>query len=160
MTRTADARSRTPEHTERLQGYVVTPNFLDTLHVKPALGRGFIAEEGQTGKDAVVILSHGLWTRRFGSDPAIVGRTIDLSGTPTTDGVFAFTVTAQDSSTGPNAPYVGSQDFVIVVDDTPPNAGTVTLRKVAWTLPESLPFGDAEVKPLRGGETIAWRLDS
>jgi len=40
-----------------------------------------------------------------------------------------------------------------------PNAATVTLRKVAWTLPESLPFGDAEVKPLRGGETIAWRLE-
>ncbi len=41
-----------------------------------------------------------------------------------------------------------------------PNTGTVTLRKVAWTLPEALPFGDAELKPLRGGETLAWRLAS
>jgi len=39
-----------------------------------------------------------------------------------------------------------------------PNKTTVTLRKLAWTLPEALPFGDAEVKPLRGGETLAWRL--
>ncbi len=40
----------------------------------------------------------------------------------------------------------------------PLNDGTVTLRKLAWTLPEALPFGDAEIKPLRGGETLTWRL--
>ena len=40
----------------------------------------------------------------------------------------------------------------------PLNDGTVTLRKGAWTLPESLPFGEAEIKPLRAGETLAWRL--
>jgi dihydroorotase len=40
----------------------------------------------------------------------------------------------------------------------PPNATTVTLRKLAWTLPEALPFGDAELKPLRAGETLTWRL--
>ena len=39
-----------------------------------------------------------------------------------------------------------------------PNNSTVTLKKLAWTLPEALPFGDAELKPLRGGETLAWRL--
>ena len=38
------------------------------------------------------------------------------------------------------------------------NSGTVTLRKQAWTLPEALPFGEAELKPLRGGETLAWKL--
>jgi dihydroorotase len=40
----------------------------------------------------------------------------------------------------------------------PRNQGTVTLRREAWTLPESLPFGDAQLKPLRGGESLAWRL--
>jgi dihydroorotase len=40
----------------------------------------------------------------------------------------------------------------------PRNSGTVTLRKQAWTLPESLPFGEAELKPLRGGETLNWKL--
>ena len=39
----------------------------------------------------------------------------------------------------------------------PRNRGTVTLRRRPWTLPESLPFGDARLKPLRGGETLAWQ---
>ena len=39
----------------------------------------------------------------------------------------------------------------------PRNTGTVTLAREAWTLPDSLPFGDASLKPLRGGETLAWR---
>ncbi len=40
----------------------------------------------------------------------------------------------------------------------PRNSGTVTLRRDPWTLPESLPFGEAELKPLRAGETLAWRM--
>ncbi|TMH08585.1 MAG: dihydroorotase [Betaproteobacteria bacterium] len=40
----------------------------------------------------------------------------------------------------------------------PRNRGTVTLKREAWTLPESVPFGEAQLKPLRGGETLAWRL--
>ena len=38
------------------------------------------------------------------------------------------------------------------------NAGTVTLRREPWTLPETLPFGETELKPLRGGETLNWKL--
>ena len=40
----------------------------------------------------------------------------------------------------------------------PRNAGTVTLKREPWQLPESLPFGDARLKPLRGGETLNWRM--
>jgi dihydroorotase len=40
----------------------------------------------------------------------------------------------------------------------PRNTGTVTLRRETWTLPESLPFGDTTLKPLRGGEQLTWRL--
>ena len=40
----------------------------------------------------------------------------------------------------------------------PRNTGTVTLQRQAWTLPDSIPFGEAELKPLRGGETLAWKL--
>lgn len=40
----------------------------------------------------------------------------------------------------------------------PRNTGTVTLKKEGWTLPEALPFGEASLKPLRGGETLAWKL--
>jgi dihydroorotase len=42
----------------------------------------------------------------------------------------------------------------------PRNAGTVTLRRQPWTLPEALPFGDALIKPLRAGETLNWKLDT
>jgi dihydroorotase len=38
------------------------------------------------------------------------------------------------------------------------NSGTVTLKRDAWTLPETVPFGDATLKPLRGGETLNWKL--
>jgi len=40
----------------------------------------------------------------------------------------------------------------------PRNAGTVTLKREAWTMPETVPFGEATLKPLRGGDTLAWRL--
>lgn len=40
----------------------------------------------------------------------------------------------------------------------PRNSGRITLRKTAWALPESVAFGDAQLKPLRGGETVAWQL--
>ncbi|MFL6276638.1 MAG: ABC transporter permease [Blastocatellia bacterium] len=69
---------------ERLQGYVVTTNLLDTMKVQPILGRGFIAEEGQPGKDQVVILSYGLWQRRFAGDPQIINQTVTINGLPRT----------------------------------------------------------------------------
>ena len=40
----------------------------------------------------------------------------------------------------------------------PRNRDKVTLRKTPWTVPESVPFGDGVLKPLRGGETLAWKL--
>src|ERR1700730_17139012 len=67
------------EPPERIQGYLVTANFLDVLGVKPLLGRAFTEQENQPGKDAVAILTDGLWRRRFGSDPNIINRTITLN---------------------------------------------------------------------------------
>ena len=65
---------------ERLQGFLVTANFLDVLRMKPALGRAFAADEDQPGKDGVAILSFGLWQRRFAADTNIVNKTITLNG--------------------------------------------------------------------------------
>ena len=61
---------------ERIQGFLVTANYLDTLGMKPILGRNFLPEENQPGKDAVAIISHSLWQRRFGGDPNIINKTI------------------------------------------------------------------------------------
>jgi putative ABC transport system permease protein len=56
----------------------VTAGFFDVLRVRPAIGRPFTAENEIQGRDRVAILSDGLWRRRFGGDPAIIGRTIPL----------------------------------------------------------------------------------
>ena len=67
------------EAPERVYGLAVTPLFFDTLGVRPALGRLFVPEDGVAeGAPRPVILSHGLWHRRFGGDPGIVGRSIRL----------------------------------------------------------------------------------
>ena len=65
---------------ERVQGFLVTANFFDVLGVKPILGRNFLEEENQPGKDAVAIITHSVWQRRFGSDPNIVNKTITTNG--------------------------------------------------------------------------------
>jgi len=57
-------------------------DFFRMLGVEPALGRGFLAEEDRPGADGVVVLSDGLWRRRFGADPGIVGREIRIDGVP------------------------------------------------------------------------------
>ncbi len=65
-------------------GIVVVGNFFPVLGVKPALGRSFTAEECRKNGRAVVLLAYPFWRRQFAGDPAIVGRTIDLSGQPVT----------------------------------------------------------------------------
>jgi putative ABC transport system permease protein len=61
---------------ERIQGFLVTANFIDVTGMKPIMGRNFTAEENQPGKDRVAIITHSLWQRRFGGDPNIIGKTI------------------------------------------------------------------------------------
>src|SRR5437773_3237715 len=63
---------------ERLIGGQVSADMFPALKVKPILGRTFLAEEDKPGGNPVVVLSHGLWQRRFGSDPNIVGQTLTL----------------------------------------------------------------------------------
>jgi predicted permease len=65
---------------ERLDGKRVNASLFPLLGVEPQLGRWFTPEEDQPGANRVVMLSHALWQRRFGSDPAIVGKTIMLNG--------------------------------------------------------------------------------
>jgi putative ABC transport system permease protein len=69
---------------ERLLGARISPNLLPVLGVSPALGRGFAEDEDESGKDTVILLSDGLWRRRFGADPSIVGKAIMLNGVPYT----------------------------------------------------------------------------
>ncbi len=60
----------------RYLGGVVTPSFFSILGINAKAGRVFLPEEGQKGHDNVVLLSYGLWERRFGSDPSVLGKSI------------------------------------------------------------------------------------
>jgi putative ABC transport system permease protein len=69
---------------EYLQGERISREFFDVWGIEPLLGRRFSAAEDQKGGGDVVMLSEGLWRRRFGGDPGIVGRAVRLEGKPYT----------------------------------------------------------------------------
>src|SRR5262245_25247651 len=65
---------------ERLQGYKVSSNFFTLLGVTMRQGRTFLPEEDLPGANRVVVVSHELWQRRFGGDPQLIGRALNLNG--------------------------------------------------------------------------------
>jgi len=65
---------------ERISGLAATADFFPMMGVAPAAGRVFKPEEFEPGADNVIILTDRFWARRFGSDPSVVGRTIQLDG--------------------------------------------------------------------------------
>src|SRR3954469_10924679 len=68
---------------ERVPRAGVTIGFFSVLGVQPVLGRAFVAEDDRPassqGRGFVAIISHGLWKRRFGSDPAVIGQQVQMS---------------------------------------------------------------------------------
>jgi predicted permease len=68
---------------ERVEIELASASYFDVLGVPPALGRTFVAaDEAVSGADPVVVLSHEFWRIRFGGDPAVLGRTLLINGTP------------------------------------------------------------------------------
>ena len=65
---------------EKIQGFAVSANFFDVLEVPARIGRTFLPEEDQTGKDQEIILSYGLWERRYASDPNVLGKILKVDG--------------------------------------------------------------------------------
>ncbi len=87
LSRMAAFRGASPSLTgrgepERVPALAVTHTLFPLLGAKAALGRTFNAEEDRPGEGHVAVLSYGLWQRRFGGDPGIVGRTIELDDEP------------------------------------------------------------------------------
>jgi putative ABC transport system permease protein len=107
----------------RLTAGAVTLRFFDVLRSGMALGRSFTGDESAPGGRRAAILSHGLWQRRFGSDPAIVGRTLALNGAAVEvvgvlppgfefpDGPIDLWVPAELS--GPDPPSRADHDFKV-----------------------------------------------
>jgi putative ABC transport system permease protein len=69
---------------EQFSGNTISPAMVRVLGIPPLAGRAFADEEEKPGAPAVAMIGEGLWKRRFGGDPGLIGRTILLNGTPTT----------------------------------------------------------------------------
>lgn len=67
---------------EQVAGFRVSPGYFSLLGARPILGRGFVDDEAQPGRDRRVVLGHALWTRRFAADPNIIGTAVRLDGEP------------------------------------------------------------------------------
>ena len=77
-------------HPEQIRARTVSPGSFDMVGEPLKLGRDFLPEEGQVGRDHVVVMTHKLWVERFGSDPKIIGQKIRMNGeTYTVVGVLA-----------------------------------------------------------------------
>src|SRR5262250_2101933 len=74
------ANLRGPNETERLQGIKISPGALQNLGVSAPAGRIFTANDEKADSARVVMLSHGVWQRRFGGDPRVIGSTQILNG--------------------------------------------------------------------------------
>ncbi len=72
-----------PDGPERVRAVPVTQNFLDVLGVRPQLGRNFVEAEAD-GDAPTALISDRFWRQRYGADPAIVGRTLEVNGKPAT----------------------------------------------------------------------------
>jgi putative ABC transport system permease protein len=65
---------------QKLQAFHVAANFFETIGVPPAMGRAFLPEEEEAGKEQEIILGHALWEQRYASDPNILGKDVKLDG--------------------------------------------------------------------------------
>src|ERR1044071_4580029 len=72
------------DEAERVRGASVSADFFSLVSVAPMRGRWIQPDDAQTGKDPVGVIGYGLWQRRFGGDPSIVGSKVNVSGKPVT----------------------------------------------------------------------------
>ena len=110
---------------ERVWGQAVTANFFDVAQLPLAIGRGFSRDEEHL---EVVVLGHALWQRRFGADPAIVGKTVRLSGRP-------FTVVGVAPPSFRGLDIILNGQFWIplgVLDELLPNTANLAARNYHW----------------------------
>ena len=70
----------TSDHPEQVQVRLTTPGFNDMVGTPFMLGRDFLPEEGEVGRDRVLVMTHKLWVERFGSDHEIIGKPVRMNG--------------------------------------------------------------------------------
>jgi putative ABC transport system permease protein len=170
---------------EELRGQRVAASFFDVLREHPRLGRAFTADNETDGRHRVVVLSHGLWVRRFGSDPGMVGKTIPIEGGPyevvgvmapdfqypvgavrPTDLWTPYVVPADERIRKPNQVSVYLQTIARLKPDVSIGQAQANLDQIAAALTAEHPVWNkdtrAGVRPLRdhivGARTAQWML--
>lgn len=150
---------------ERVTGAMLSDSLLPTLGVRPALGRNFSPEEDRTGGPNVVLLSHELWTNRFGANPNIVGQTITLSSRAhTVVGVMPPSFAFPNRTTALWVPFgmvyadSGRGNFFVEVigkrkADVTPAQAQADLSNVATALAREFP----QVNTDRGIQLVPWQ---
>lgn len=148
---------------ERLQGSSVSSTFFDVLGVRPLLGEPFHANAADW---SAIVLTHGLWVRRFGSDPGIIGRVITLNGKPRQvvavmrPDFFWPTITARPGAIpGPEFWVPGGagdipRSFTDETEDMTGNRNSGYLRAIARLKP-GVPFGQARAELASLGDRIS-----
>ncbi len=120
---------------ERIQVSYVTTNMFDLLQARPALGRTFLPDEGVSGDENIVLLDHGLWQRRYGGDPEIIGRTVVI------DGVSRSVVGVMPQEFV--FPFGGIEAWLPILEDptqySRSRTGTVVVGRLnpGWTIPRA-----------------------
>jgi predicted permease len=154
------------DKTETLIGWEVTPNLFPLLGTPPLLGRTFTADDVQRGNQNVVVLSHGLWQRRFGGEPNIVGQAVQLDANSYTIlGVMPAGFAHPDSRTEIWTPFPYSPDtmddrrlhVLRVIGRVRPGVSGAQARRemegigkqLAQERPESNAMWGVEVRPIR-----------
>jgi putative ABC transport system permease protein len=109
-TRNVTFNLTTAGETERVTGARVSVNLYSLLRVKPLLGRDFLEAEGKAGAEPVALVSYGLWQRRYGADPQLVGRHIQVDGIPyTVVGVLPRGVNFPTPETDLTIPFIAQK---------------------------------------------------
>ena len=126
---------------ERIRGAAVTANFFETLGRSPIRGRAFTAAEEGPRREHVAILGYGLWQRRYGGDPKIVGRTIQAAEGPATIvGVMP-----------PDFDFPNRAEVWIPLETAPTSTDCWCYRAIGRLAPGATPE--------EGGREMAWLTD-
>jgi predicted permease len=162
-----------PEGPERILTSELSANMFEVLDAAPALGRTFLPEEGGPGGEDVLVMSSGLWQRRYAGDPDILGRTVMLDGTAFTvvgvmppDFNFPFGevkmwIPERADPAGMDRDYLAWIMVGRLADGSTPERARQELLAIQRELSEVYPDGEGRfagvsVKPIRAALNFAW----
>src|SRR5215813_1701666 len=136
---------------ERVAAMQVWDGYFALMQTPPLLGRILLPEDQQAGKDQVVVLSYGLWQRRFGQDPKIIGQTISLDSRPYT----VVGVMPPDFHSLPSSLVVKSELYLPLADYEQRQQCRLCLRGIARLKPNvSLGQAQAELDVIAGQQAL------